>query len=340
MRHLVIVVVAAASMLLLALVSWGEPWVGRSVGFSQLIAMRPLVTLFGLIVAAVLLASALMPRRRLTALISGTLVALLAVSNVMTLTGRGLDTTTPEAAATEAASAPTGALRVLSWNTTPTGVPVDDVARLAVQLHADVVALPETRPTRAARIADRMHQLGQPMWVIPDSSDTTKYTMSLLVAARFSYAVEPDTSATGFADGVRGGVLAAPTRGGGPEIAVVHVQQPGFSRSRAQAGIWRAHLDWVRRLCASGRQLVIAGDFNATVDNLGAVPGCTLAAQQTGTAGATGTWPTGLPAWAGANIDHVLVTSGWRADTFRVLSGHDRSGSDHRPVFAVLVPTG
>lgn len=319
---------------LLAFVLIGGSLAGRDLVLSQLIALRLPITLGGA-AAAVMLFLTLFRGHRRSGLICAAVVTALVIANGSVLVSRGLGTLSPAQAAAE--SAPTGSLRVLSWNTTPTGVSVARVARLVAQTGADIVALPEMRPTRAAAVAQQLRRLGHPMWVVPDSTNTSKYPISLLVTKALPYQVTPDSSATGEADGIRGGILAETTVSGMPEIAVVHAQQPGFNRS--QATTWRAHLAWVESLCSSGRAFLILGDFNGTVDNLGTLTGCTSAAAQAGSGGATGTWPTSLPWWAGASIDHIFVTSGWRASSFGVISGQDTAGSDHRPIFAVLTPT-
>ena len=90
----------------------------------------------------------------------------------------------------------------------------------------------------------------------------------------------------------------------------------------------------------------MAGDFNATVDHMGAlgVDGGTLGlchdtASETGN-GAVGTWSTEMPALLGAPIDHVMASSDWKATGSLVLRSLADSTSDHRPLIVQLEPAG
>jgi endonuclease/exonuclease/phosphatase (EEP) superfamily protein YafD len=98
---------------------------------------------------------------------------------------------------------------------------------------------------------------------------------------------------------------------------------------------WRSDLATLDRWCGQDGPVIVAGDFNATLDHSvfrSAITRCADAAEQNGD-GLTATWPSRWPRWFGPQIDHVLVTSGITAET---LSVHDVPGSDHRAVLTRL----
>lgn len=117
--------------------------------------------------------------------------------------------------------------------------------------------------------------------------------------------------------------------GTGPTIIAAHPAAP-LPDDMAD---WRAGGDWVRMHCATqGPGLILAGDLNATVDHLD-LGGCHDAAAEKGAA-ATGTWPSTVPAWLAAPIDHVLVGADWTARDVRVIEA--TGGTDHRALVVVL----
>ncbi len=101
---------------------------------------------------------------------------------------------------------------------------------------------------------------------------------------------------------------------------------------------WRSDLARLPAWCAGSTPAIVAGDFNATLDNStfrSATAGCTDAAAQRGD-GLVPTWPTWLPDWIGPQIDHVLFTSTIAAETFEA---REVAGSDHRAVITRLTLT-
>jgi len=123
-----------------------------------------------------------------------------------------------------------------------------------------------------------------------------------------------------------GGVLGRRT------LFAVHTTAP---RNPRLASRWRRDLGVVGRWTRATPAPIVAGDFNATLDNAplrAALGGCVPAAG--GCRALVGTYPAGLPRWFGIRIDHVLVP----ADTTVVeVCVHDVGGSDHRAVVARLV---
>ena len=106
-----------------------------------------------------------------------------------------------------------------------------------------------------------------------------------------------------------------PTDGDGPIVVAAHAVAPRQSYMQH----WRDDLQWLADQCADAN-VIMAGDFNATVDHMGnlGVDGGTLgrchdSAAETGN-GAVGTWSTEMPALLGAPIDHVMASTPLEAD--------------------------
>lgn len=229
-------------------------------------------------------------------------------------------------------------ITVLAWNTLGDEVSVEDIATLAVDTRADVVALPETTRDTAVAIAVRMRDFGRPMWALTEAHDEVlkARSTSLLVSAELGeYRIRAGASPTRQLPTL----VAEPVNGSGPMLVAVHAVAPIADYLDA----WRADLVAISHLCRDD-DVILAGDFNATVDHFSGIGGdgpdlgrCTDAALEAGAA-AVGTWPTALPAMLGAPIDHVLSTDAWVTTAFRVVDTLDHAGSDHRPVVATLQP--
>jgi endonuclease/exonuclease/phosphatase (EEP) superfamily protein YafD len=122
-----------------------------------------------------------------------------------------------------------------------------------------------------------------------------------------------------------GGVLGA------RELFAVHTTAP---RHKRLARRWRREFGVVGRWTRQKPAPIVAGDFNATLDNgplRAALGGCVSAAS--GLDALVGTFPSSLPRWFGIQIDHVFVPRGTTTLDFAV---HDLPGSDHRAVVARL----
>jgi endonuclease/exonuclease/phosphatase (EEP) superfamily protein YafD len=235
----------------------------------------------------------------------------------------------------------TSDITVLSWNTKG-GVPgAYEIAQLALAQHADIVALPETTQLTGDIVSNIMKSHGRPMWVYSAAHGyiyQSHATTLLISSALGKYKVDTSIGDTS----VLASIVARPVSGSGPTIVAVHAVSP----KPDELFNWRSDLKFLSTLCA-GPNLVMAGDFNSTLDelnSLSAKPGsdfgqCTDAGHASHSA-SIGSWPTSLPALLGAQIDHVMYTSEWRVVAMHVIRTEDNAGSDHRPIVATLAPVG
>lgn len=338
----VIVLVALA---ILAVLAWPEAlglqnaWVvAHAVSFRGL-AVVVAVALLAVLAIVLLLAR---PVRGTTAALMGLLV-LFAGVNIGVLLHRGVDA--GSAADADAASAGSAsAVTVLSWNTLGDAPGAQEIADLAVAEGADVVTLPETTEETGVLIAEAMRAAGRPMWVHTVAFDLISKARSttLLVSPDLGDYTVTSTDGSGPPGNtnVLPTVVATPVDGDGPTIIAVHAVAP----IQWEMSNWRSDLDWLSKQC-SGRNVIMAGDFNATLDHFAgraAAPGAVLgncrdAAALAGSGG-LGTWPTWAPGLLGSPIDHVLATPNWQVDRMRVIGSEDAAGSDHRPIVATLSP--
>lgn len=236
-------------------------------------------------------------------------------------------------------------VRVLAWNTAGEAVPAAEIARTIVEQKADIVALPETTEDVGEQIAIMLRDQNHPMWVHhvqfrpdvekgPDSWQTT-----ILISPDLGdYSVlESSADGTSNTSSVPSAVVM-PVDGKGPTVVAVHAVAP---RPDDMDG-WREDLRWIADQCPGGN-VILAGDFNATLDHMaslgkdgGDMGACRDVASRSGS-GILGTWPSSLPALAGAPIDHVMATPQWRASGSAVLDATDGE-SDHRALIAQLEP--
>ncbi|PWJ55132.1 Uncharacterized conserved protein YafD, endonuclease/exonuclease/phosphatase (EEP) superfamily [Quadrisphaera granulorum] len=228
-----------------------------------------------------------------------------------------------------------GQLRVLSWNTNGALVTPDVIARLAADQDADVVVLPQRalkdpKDRYRTAFADAGHPMERAstpgyriqtaVWLTPDLAPLYRYrsgpdpwkSVALLPA-------DPDAQVDG-----------APL----PTIVALHAPWPvGPTLSG-----WKRDIAWVTELCSTEVPVVVAGDFNASIDVFGgpSLGRCVDAAHQRDGA-AVGSWPTWAPPVLSMPIDHVLSTpEAGRVVSFSVLRSEDDSGTRHRPVMAVV----
>ncbi|BDZ44571.1 hypothetical protein GCM10025866_04800 [Naasia aerilata] len=307
-RALAAVVVLAVSGTLLALV-WPQVFgLERTSPLAQAVSLRGAAALVAVVAAVLgtLLALLVRSGRRFFAVLSALLLAFAGVQ-VAVLAGRGL-----AGSSFETPSAAT--LTVLSWNTLGDAPGAERIAQLVIEAQAEVVALPETTRATAEDVAARARAAGLPLvayTVAYDEVSKARSTSLLISSALGSYVVGAGASNTS----VLPSIVAVPT-GGGPLIISAHAVAP----TPSNAADWRSDLAWLAAQC-QGPDVVMAGDFNATVDHFTGLegPAPDAAATRTdlgqcrdagrlGSGGAVGTWPTWLPPFLGTPIDHVLAT--------------------------------
>jgi endonuclease/exonuclease/phosphatase (EEP) superfamily protein YafD len=305
---------------------------------AHVVALRGAGAAFGVAAVVAFVLLALARPVRVFALAMAAVFALFAVGNVAVLAVRGFGADEIGAEASESVT-------VLSWNTLGEVPDASAIAGLALEEGADVVVLPETTEPLGEEVAIAMRDGGRPMWVHTLAFDQIAKARSTTILISPELGDYDVVSAE--APGPPGNtntlpsVVADPVSGEGPRIVAVHAVAP----IRWELRNWRSDLDWLAEQCA-GENVIMAGDFNATVDHFaghgidgGDLGRCTDAAVQGG-AGGVGTWPTDLPTFLGSPIDHVLATPDWSVDEFRVLLGHDDAGSDHRPIVTTLTHSG
>ena len=329
-------VIAAAAG---AVATWpGFFHVERTFPIAQAIAFRGILTAALGVLAVALLLWTLSRRMRRLLMPAAVVVLVAAVANSTILASRGVG----ESALPEKTDA---SVRVMTWNTAGDHTDPAVVAQTAVAMGADIVALPETTIDAGERVAVAMRDLGRPMW-----AHHTEYggdgwaadsTTLLISPSLGDYAVVTSTSGGMANTSTVPSIVAMPISGEGPVVVGAHAVAP----RRDDMADWRHDLQWLADQCGSD-DVVMAGDFNATVDHmsgLGSAGGelgrCRDAAAATGN-GAVGTWPTALPALAGAPIDHVLATANWTPTGSVVLDALDDAGGDHRPLVVQLERTG
>lgn len=323
-----------AALAVAALLTWPQA-IGLQTAplFGQVVALRAIAALVAVGLVIVLSILRLIPGlRKLTGALAFVLV-LFALANGGILAMRGFTGKTIEASATS--------ITVLEWNTEGENVSADTIAKLALEQHADIVTLPETTQALGEAVALAMKAGGSPMWsntVSFDDDYKSHSTTILLSPSLGDYTV---TSYSGSGPPLNTNtvptVIAKPTSGSGPTIIAVHAVSP----REGQMSNWRSDLSWLADQCQSD-DVIMAGDFNSTVDNmagLGSAGGTLGKCRDAGVAAsgaAIGTWPTNIPSYLGAPIDHVLTTANYRVTGFEVPSAYDSAGSDHRPLITQL----
>jgi endonuclease/exonuclease/phosphatase (EEP) superfamily protein YafD len=312
---------------------------------AQVVSLRGLSAVVAVILIVVLLILAVVARPTRGVVTSLVLVLVcFGLGTAAVLGTRGIDSATPLAAATPLPDAESDEITVLSWNTLGDATGVDAITGLALSTDADIIALPETTLETATAVAAAISASGKAMTVTTIAFDTVSKarSTSVIVADSLGEYVRDESAGNTL---VLPTVVLRPADGSGPSIVAVHAVAP--IRGYMQA--WRSDLAWIAGLCADDN-VIMAGDFNATVDNMaglgtdlsdgiGVMGACRDAALEAGRAG-LGTWPTSMPAIVGAPIDHVLSSTHWETASFRVIETLDTSGSDHRPVVASIRPAG
>lgn len=326
------------AVLLLA-VAWPQLFgLERVFGFAHAVSFRgSLVVLAVVLVVLFGIMAARSRRMRGFAGAMALLLVLFAGINAAVLATRGTnDDALP--AATQ------GDLVVMVWNTMGSKPGAAGIAKLALAEKADIVVLPETFQQDAQDAADIMTGHGRPMQELSLSYDhvSPAKTTSVLISTDLGeYKLRSD----GHTTATLPSVVAVPVDGTGPTIVGAHPVSPVVD----EFGNWQSGLDWLSKACV-GDNIIMAGDFNSTLDHytgLGHDATTTSPATALGdcvdgahvmNAAALGTWPVVLPPLMSTPIDHVTATDDWQFVGYQVIESQDASGSDHRPVVALLRP--
>ncbi len=297
----------------------------RALILSQVVAFRA-PTAIALSVGAVLFAVVACCKRT-WGIAAGLAIVLgiAAIADGAVLVGRG-----------PAAEADRGEVTVAAWNTQGGAATPASIARLVLEVDADIVSLPETDEYAAEEVARLLAEEGHTVTAHTTHGATgySEIPTSVLIAERLGdYEVDV---AAGSTPGLPSVVLR-PVDGNGPTIVAAHP----FPPLPRQMDTWRAGLQWVAEQC-DAPDVIVAGDVNATVDHMwglgegdGLIGACRDASLDAGAA-AVGTWPVSAPPWLAAPIDHVLAGSAWRVRGAYVVTSFDEAGTDHRPIVAEL----
>ncbi|NYE19918.1 endonuclease/exonuclease/phosphatase family protein [Microbacterium immunditiarum] len=339
MLRLLGILVAVLCAIGAAVLTWPAFFrVERVYPVAQLISFRSVILVGFVVAVALFLLLALARPVRRFALAIAAIAVVAVVANVAILASRGTGTETlPEKTATS--------VRVMTWNTAGAATPPETIARIAVAMDADIVALPETTIETGEEVALVMRDLGHRMWAHHSENPSTEWdagSTTLLISPELGeYAIiESSSNGTSNTSTVPSAV-AMPTSGDGPIVVAAHAVAPRPSYMQH----WRDDLQWLADQCAV-ENVILAGDFNATVDHMsdlgvggGTLGRCHDAAAASGN-GSVGTWTTKMPPLLSAPIDHVMATDDWTATGSIVLGSMDDSGSDHRPLIVQLEPAG
>ena len=222
-------------------------------------------------------------------------------------------------------AAASGSVTVLSWNTLGEVPDASVIAGLALDEGADVIVLPETTGPLGEEVAIAMREGGSPMWVHTVAFDEVakaRSTTILISPELGEYRVVSE-----LVPGPPGNtntlpsIVADPIDGDGPRIVAVHAVAP----IRWELRNWRSDLDWLADAVRGGN-VIMAGDFNATLDHFaghgidgGDLGRCADAAAAGGAGGARHLADRPCRRCFGSPIDHVLATPNWAVDAFRVL---------------------
>ena len=326
----IVLVVGAAAVVLAWPTLFG---LARTPIVGQIVALRGLGIAVALVIVVLFTLIALLSAkaRRFCASIAVIMLAFVAINGAV-LSTRGFGNLAFE-------TSTDNDVTVLAWNTLGDAPGAEAIAALAIDSNATVISLPESTQELGLEIAEIMAAAGHPMsvhTVAYDQIAKARSTTVLISVSLGEYQVDSSLITTA----VLPTVVATPVDGTGPTIIAVHALAP---LPPMMTG-WERDLAWLADACSSDN-VIMAGDFNATLDHFGglattrgaALGDCFDAALATDNA-AVGTWPTQLPTLLGSPIDHVMATANWRVTGMRVIESHDGFGSDHRPILAQLTP--
>ncbi|WP_161632149.1 endonuclease/exonuclease/phosphatase family protein [Nakamurella lactea] len=293
----------------------GLPLVAQAISFKLLLGLGA-----GAIAVLVAVGAAIRGRLR-SATVLTICVALLATGAIfgVTVVARG--------SGTAAVADPD--LTVVEFNTLDTATTPAQLAELVRRSDADIVMLPEADRASTTAAADLLGAAGLDFEVF---SMSTPEPYPLPVSAMVRRSLGGYRQAQG-PDLLYGSLRLEPIGDSPSAPTIIAVHPVGPSIGSTLSG-WRSESKTVTGLCTPGSNVIVAGDFNATVDHPAfAELTCADAADQAG-AGGSGTWPSWLPSALAAPIDHVIVDPqryrGVAAWTVRT------GGSDHRALVVQL----
>ena len=340
MLRLLGILLAVLSAIAAAVLTWpGFFRVERFYPVAQIVSFRGGLALVFVAVALLALLLAIARPIRPLALAIAVIAGVATIANVAVLSARGGLGTDPLPVKTDES------IRVMTWNTAGPATAPETIAKIAVAMDADIVALPETTIETGESVAIAMRDLGHRMWAHHAEDPSTEWdagSTTLLISPELGDYAVIESSLDGSSNtSTVPSAVAMPVSGDGPIVVAAHAVAPRPSYMQS----WRDDLQWLADQCGDGN-VIMAGDFNATVDHMtglgvdgGTLGHCADAAVETGN-GALGTWSSQVPAILGAPIDHVMATSHWRATGSLVLRALDDSGSDHRPLIVQYEPAG
>jgi endonuclease/exonuclease/phosphatase (EEP) superfamily protein YafD len=334
-RTLLAALVAVVAAVVLLVAAWPQLFGLQDAPIiAQVVSLRGLDVAIAVVFIVVLLLLAITwhrGRRFLFVLVA--LLAVFSVASVGILATRGFD---GSQSTTKAASDVT----VLAWNTKGSTPSPEVISSLALAERADVIALPETSQSTGLAVAALLKAANRPMWVFSGAQggNFQAHATTLLISAALGrYRIDSSLGNTS----VTSSLIARPDSGSGPVIVAVHAVSPRPGEMRN----WRADLTFLAKACTADN-VIMAGDFNSTLDSLSAHSAATGAqfaqcfdSGLASHAAANGSWPTTLPEVLGAQIDHIMYTAAWKTVAMRVVTSEDGAGSDHRPIVATLAPT-
>jgi endonuclease/exonuclease/phosphatase (EEP) superfamily protein YafD len=284
----------------------------QSLPFAVLVAFRPHLAVATAVIALLVV---LRWRRARPEAVAVVLVSLVAVALVV-----------PKAVARLPSPESGPAVSVLTFNVDRGGADVSALADTIRRSRPDVVVLPEAAARYEALLTRAIPDLGYRPYLAARPGAPDVNGVVVLSAASMGPLVTRVIAQSGFDPWLEltGGRL------GSRRLVAVHISAPVTGK----IGSWSRELAQLQTWCGPGAgPVVLAGDFNATLDHSGfrsGTRGCRDAGAQSGQ-GLIATWNAAWPRWFGAQIDHVLTGGGPEPTGMTVL---DLPGSDHRAVLA------
>src|SRR5690606_9799465 len=201
-----------------AVVTWPQFFrLEQTYPFAQIVSLRGVVVVACLAVGLVaLLACLIQPLRAFAASIL-VIMVVAGVANAALMLARGVGPTTLPAPTADS-------IRVMTWNTAGAITDPKVIARTAVAMGADIVALPETTIEAGTDVAVLMRDMDRPMWAHHENfgelegyEDWDANSTTLLISPDLGDYAVIESSAAGTSNTSQvPSVVAMPVDGGGP----------------------------------------------------------------------------------------------------------------------------